>query len=277
MSDENLPEILVPTDYSAVGECALMHALKIASVIKGKVTLLHVVAKENDLATNQEKVEKLAAEAAQKSGIAVTGLVTVGNIFDDIGGIANKIRAQFIFMGTHGAKGLQKVTGSYALRVITNSEVPFVVVQKQGPADHGYSKIVMPLDLTKESVQQMRFAAALAKYFDSEIHILGEKHSDSILRSKVKTNIVVAYKYLKKEGVKAVAEIAKGNKSFDKEVLAYASSIQADLISIVNVQDSILSMFGGFEQNIIANSLQIPALIVNPRVTTKTGGFLLGQ
>ncbi|MGD1848575.1 MAG: universal stress protein [Salibacteraceae bacterium] len=277
MSNSNLPEILVPTDFSEVGKCALEHALKIASVIDGQVTLLHVVGKEKEVASKETQVEEKAKEAAKRTGITVKGMVSVGNIFDDIGGIASKIKAQFIFMGTHGAKGLQKVTGSYALRVITNSEVPFVVVQKKGPAAHGYSKLVLPLDLTKESVQQMRFAAAIAKHFNSEIHILGEKHGDSGLRAKVKSNIVVAYRYLKNEGVNAVAEIAKGSKSFDKEVLAYAEGVGADLISIVNVQDSILSMFGGFEQNIIANPKEIPALVVNPRVTTKTGGFLLGQ
>ena len=50
-------------------------------------------------------------------------------------------------MGTHGASRWQKITGSNALKVITNSPVPFIIVQEKLIQDSGYDHIVVPLDL----------------------------------------------------------------------------------------------------------------------------------
>ncbi|MEM9023513.1 MAG: universal stress protein, partial [Bacteroidota bacterium] len=215
-----------------------------------------------------------AKEASATSGVPVESKVVEGNIFEDIGGMAATIDAKLIIMGTHGAKGLQKVTGSYALKVITNSDVPFVVVQKREILEHGYKKIVMPLDLLKESTQQLRIASELARYFRSEIHIFGKGESDPFMANKVKANILVAKKFLKKEGASSTVSIGEGKSSFDKEVLDYPTGIGADLISIVNIRESLFSMFGGFEQHIIANALEIPALIMNPRQQSKMGNYL---
>ena len=59
-STENL--ILVPTDYTEVADCAINHALKLASILQGKISLLHVVAKEDEVKPNMEKLQKIADE-----------------------------------------------------------------------------------------------------------------------------------------------------------------------------------------------------------------------
>ena len=41
-----------------------------------------------------------------------------------------KKSASAIIMGTHGAKGMQKLFGSFAMKVIISTSVPFMVVQK---------------------------------------------------------------------------------------------------------------------------------------------------
>jgi hypothetical protein len=52
-------------------------------------------------------------------------------------------------MGTHGAHGWQHITGSHALKVVTNSTTPFVIVQEARINKSGYDDIVVPLDLHK--------------------------------------------------------------------------------------------------------------------------------
>lgn len=126
---ENL--ILVPTDYSEVADCAINHALKLASFLQGKIILMHVVAKEDEVKSNMEKLQKIADELQRTHIIKISPMVKVGNIFDDIGGVAKEINARLIIMGTHGVKGFQHITGSYAIKVITNSSTPFIVVQKE--------------------------------------------------------------------------------------------------------------------------------------------------
>jgi hypothetical protein len=61
----------------------------------------------------------------------VTPVVRVGSVYEDIGDAAAEIDADLIIMGTHGMRGMQFITGSRALRVITSSSVPFVVVQER--------------------------------------------------------------------------------------------------------------------------------------------------
>jgi len=46
-----------------------------------------------------------------------------------------KIGALMVVMGTHGIKGMQKLMGSWALKVITSSKVPFIAVQDTPKAD----------------------------------------------------------------------------------------------------------------------------------------------
>ena len=184
------------------------------------------------------------------------------------------INAKMIFMGTHGAKGLQKVFGSYAMKVISESDIPFVVVQKKDLREHGFRKIVMPLDLSKESLQSLKTATAVAKDFKSDVHIFVQKINDAFLQNRVKRNVVVAQKYLKENNIGYAVKVAAGKENFGKEVLEYAASIDADLISIVNDNDTLLKLFGGFEQQIIANDAHIPALIMNAVVISKTGSFI---
>jgi len=54
--------------------------------------------------------------------------------------------------------------------------------------------------------------------------------------------------------------------SFDREVIKYAVSVEADLIAIMNLyKNSFLSAItANYEQNIITNDALIPTLIVNP-------------
>ena len=62
--------ILVPTDFTKVAECALNHALKLASTLHTDIFLLHVIEKEkakladfrsmlNNLEQQQRKIQAL--------------------------------------------------------------------------------------------------------------------------------------------------------------------------------------------------------------------------
>ena len=132
-------KLLVPTDFTDVAHTAINHAARLAETIKGEVILLNVVKDKDDVAKAAKKMKE--EEALAKSFYAdcpVSSIVRIGNIFDDIGQAASEIGATLIIMGTHGASGWQKVVGSHALKVITNSSVPFIVVQKQIMRPSGY-------------------------------------------------------------------------------------------------------------------------------------------
>lgn len=267
---------LVPTDYSKVADCAVNHAVKLAQTLKGEIRLLHVVAKEKDVDDNKAKLKTIAEEIAKVSNVKVDFIVRVGNIFDDIGKVASEIGAQLIIMGTHGVKGFQHITGSHALKVITNSKVPFIVVQQRNIRE-GYSKIVLPLELAKETKQKIAITISMAKYFQSKVYVFSPLETDEYLKNTAARNL----NYTKSEMQihKLPFEIATAEKSgnFAKQLLHYASKIDADMITMLNIQDIGLTEFiaGPDEQQIITNETQIPVLCMNPVNVNVSSGSIL--
>jgi nucleotide-binding universal stress UspA family protein len=178
--------ILVPTDFSNVAKVALEHATKLAQTIGGEVILLHVVAKNTDVDSAKKRLaEEEQLVTKSDANIPVKSIVRIGNIFDDIGDAASELGAKMIIMGTHGATGWQKISGSHALKVITHSTVPFVVVQNKGIKDSGYDDIVVPLDLNHETKQKLDIVSNMAKYFNSKIHVISPYATDEFLVHKL--------------------------------------------------------------------------------------------
>lgn len=260
-------KILVPTDFTAVAECALQHASKLAQLFDSEVILLHVVSKDKEVETAKAKLDATVKRTKEEKNIRISGMVKVGNIFDDIGDVASKENAKIIIMGTHGAKGMQKLTGSYALKVITNSKVPFIVVQEK-PIKKGYDNIVLPLNLSKDTKQKISLATEMAQYFNSKIHIITPKETDEFLARQLKANMAFAVKHFKENKVEFTTYISEGKiANFAEDVLKYATANEADLISMVNFEGG-GSLFGtSYEQKILANDFQIPVMCVNPVAT----------
>ena len=254
---------IVPHDFTSVSSIALDHAIATAKPLGAEIFLLHVVGKNKDIADAEQKLEEIIAKTT--GDVKITSSVRVGNIFEDIGDFAAEHHAELIFMGTHGTHGWQHLTGMNALKVITHSSVPFIVLQDSAPKETGYDDIVLPLDLNKETKQKLAIVANIAKYFNSNIHIVIPEEKDEFLAHKVKANVKFAEKYLEERNINMTVKVVK-NGSFDNEVVKHAVSIDADLIAIMNLNKS--NMLGVLtakhEEYIITNDAKIPVMIMNP-------------
>lgn len=273
-------KFLVPTDFTEVSHTAMIHAADLANNLGAELHLLNIVADKDDLDKAHKRLnEEIEYLGRYNAEVAVHPIVRVGNIFEDIGDVAAEIEAGLIIMGTHGASGWQKVTGSYAMKVITNSKVPFIVTQKETNKKSGYDKILVPLDLHNETKQKLEIVADMAKYFNSEVHIITPKETDEFLRNKLSGNIAYAKKYLAEKKVRCAAHIADKPGDFVDQLLDMAGEIGADLITIMNLQrNSLMGMLGArYEQQIITNEDQIPVLCVNPREVTSATGSVFGN
>lgn len=269
---EHKNRILVPTDFSRVAECALEHASNLAGHTGAEVYLLHVVAKQGEVDEARKKLDEVLDQARTKTqAVPLYKLVRVGSIYEDIGHAAAEIDASLIVMGTHGMQGMQFITGSRALRVITHSEVPFIVVQERGIKEGGYDSIVVPLDLHKETRQKLTLVAAMAKTFNSKVHLLVPKEEDEFLHKQLENHIRFANQYLGERGIAHDATIAEEDSGdFVKAVVKHAVRVDADLITIMNLaQGNIFGVLGvPYEQEIITNEAQIPVMLMNPRETS---------
>ncbi|MBL4704371.1 MAG: universal stress protein [Flavobacteriales bacterium] len=270
----NLKSLLVPIDFTAVSKIAMDHAAKLAETIGASVVLLHVVAKAEEVAGAKEKLSKESKNLLNAHPeIKVSIAVRIGNIFEDIAQTAAEESAELIIMGTHGASGWQKLTGSHALKVITSSKVPFIVVQTKGIKPSGYDDIVVPMDLGTHSKQKLETVVDMAKYFNSRVHIFADRVESEA--QKVKNNIVFAHKYLSDKGIKHDTKVAEKAGNFDAQVLSYSEEVDADLIVIMNEGGG---MFGGkHEQAMITNSLELPVMIVNAKDTSLASGSVFSR
>jgi len=269
-------KILVPTDFTKVSDTAISHAMNLAGHTGAEIYLLHVVPKQSDVEDARTKLDLEVERAKQWGSATVIKLVRVGSIFEDIGDAAAEIDASLILMGTHGMRGMQFLTGSRALRVITSSPVPFIVVQERSIKEGGYDSIVVPLDLHQETRQKLTLVADIAKSFKSKVHLLVPKEEDEFLHKQLVNNIKFATQYMNERGIEYDATIAEEDSNdFVKAVVKHAIKVDADLITIMNLaQGNIFGVLGvPYEQEIITNEAQIPVMCMNPRVNTGGGGW----
>jgi nucleotide-binding universal stress UspA family protein len=255
---------IVPHDFTIVADIALQHAIATAKPLNAIVQILHVVSKENQIQDALVQLQNVITKFAGE-GVDIQPNVRIGSIFEDIGAFAAEHVAELIFMGTHGAHGWQHITGSHALKVVTSSQVPFIIVQEKSVKATGYDSIVVPMDLHKETKQKLSIVANLAKYFNSKVHVVTPDETDEYLRHQVVSNITFSESFFKDRNIEMTSAIVSRS-GFDKEVVKYAVSVDADLIAIMNLNRSnfLSALTANYEQYIITNDALIPTLIVNP-------------
>jgi len=258
--------LLVPWDFTEVAEFALEHAIKVAKRLNNQIKLIHVVKSlkkgEEALAELNKDIEKLT----EKYEFELSPLVLEGSLFHIISDYASENNVSMVVMGTHGIKGMQKFTGSYALKVIVGSKIPFIVVQERPTKKEIFKDIVFPLDYRSEAKQKLQWALFLVKYFEVKINIIIPTIKDKALNTKLMGNVHFAEKILDKYDCDYELHRIEGSNSAE-ESIAFAKKVDADMILImttkgIGITDYVL---GAQEQYIIANTARIPVMVVNPR------------
>lgn len=284
--EEKTKITVVPWDFTPVAENALAHAVKISRMVHNEICLLHIVEKGVSPSAAGQKMAALKLivnENSAKYNIPITGHISKGSIFSAIAEYVNdkdkknEKEANLVVMGTHGMKGMQKLTGSWALKVIVGSKVPFIVIQDPPADQEKYHNIVFPVDFKKENKEKIQMAIFMGKYFDSKIHMLVTVSTDQSLLKKTKINLNFAIRYFIQNNIEyEIHEVAKGN--FAEQTIEFSQKTNADLILIVTTKNITFAdyMLGASEQYIIANSSKIPVCCVNPRSSFASTSQFMG-
>ena len=278
--EEHKNLIVVPWDFTPVAAYALAHAVKISKMVGNDISLLHVVdagISSKALAEAKAQLQKAVDDNSKKYNVVLSWQISKGSIFHEIAEFANEKEASLVIMGTHGMKGMQKLTGSWALKVMVKSKTPFIVVQDP-PADQGrYHNIVFPIDFRSENKEKMKMAIFMGKYFESKIHMLVSVSTDKNILKKTKINLNFAIKYLIQNNIEyEIHDMPKGN--IADQTIDFAQKSNADLILIVTTKNITFAdyILGASEQQIIANSSKIPVCCVNPIASFASVGQFMG-
>lgn len=277
------PHILVPIDFSEITKPALAHAAVYARITSSKIILCHFIpGKAGDdspeMTIEREKAESALmnyAELMQKEqGIDCSYVVRPGKFHEAIGDLANELGVEFVVMGTKGIHGLQRWSGSNAIKVILNGKlIPFIVVQDM-PGNEKPEKVVIPFSFEAESRQKLARVPLLARLFDCTFYVVSEPEDDEFIKRGIDANVNYAKKYLEENKCRYEIGQTPGKKAFHKELIDYAANKSADLILIMSEEDHEFMEFfsGNHEQEIIANEHKIPVMVLNAKDTGRLAG-----
>jgi hypothetical protein len=193
-------------------------------------------------------------------------VLRTGSIFSIITDFAEEIAAKLVIMGTHGKQGMQKLTGSNALKVMLNTKVPFIIVQKP-PSRNEIKNVVFPVDYRREIKQKVNQARYLSKYYDLKFYISKpEKITIENIRKKTLNNLYFMRSFFIQNGIDHEIVDVRDTKNWSDATLKLASELNADLIIIVLTKEMGLPdmLFGAEEEKIIMNTDGIPVMCINP-------------
>lgn len=185
-------KILVPLDESKLAEKALPWAEEMAVHFGSKITLLNSGTVEDTPRHDEVQVylkktagdveqgikKAFASRAKTKAEVttAITGVAgMLNNAAEEILDYADKQDMNMIIMATHGRTGITRwVLGDTANKVARAFSCPILLIRAKTevPEDVHISKILVPLDGSKESETVLPYVEAIAGKLKPEIRLL---------------------------------------------------------------------------------------------------------
>jgi universal stress protein A len=137
--------ILVPLDFSETANKSLSYAIALASDMKAKIILLHVVEpvymsadpgltympQQNAIERKSGLLRLRKVAAAIPRGLFDKAVVRVGAPYGEITAAAERLQAGLIVITTHGRTGLRHaLLGSTAERVVRHATCPVLTIRR---------------------------------------------------------------------------------------------------------------------------------------------------
>jgi nucleotide-binding universal stress UspA family protein len=269
-----MTNILVPTDFSEVCENAAFHACEVARFLNGQVILLHVINSDTHAYLKKQHagvelinqmLKTLQEKLRREFSIDVSIVALEGSIFEKIKQTAEKKGADLVFLGTHGKVGIQKLTGSFALKLVTQLPVPTVVVQERKFGE-GYRVVVIPVSNHQQIDLKCHWAVSVAKIFRAEVHLIQIYEENPTIAEIIGSATTEIAGHLVKNGIKVVVSHARHAGDFAGQIISYSKDIHAELIQIItnSVPSQSEFMLGPWDEKMIFNQVQIPVMCINP-------------
>jgi nucleotide-binding universal stress UspA family protein len=249
MQQAIIRRILCPVDFSPQSQSVVEHATKVAEIFNAAIVVLNVV---DDLApeytpyrkssTDMQLLHRTLEQDSQnrmklhiqpklRGTQNVTMLTAFGKPTDMITRISKEQHAGLVMMATR-SMGItnQFILGSTTYRVIRTAPCPLMVFsrpeQKFRPV-----RLLFPTDFSELSQQALPYLSKFAKEYDSDVHIVHYRSTQSNAAKDPKLGIDAIKRILAINGLKRlfinddIKGISPGN-----AILKYAKDNMIDLI-----------------------------------------------
>lgn len=289
---ENYRNILVPYDFNEQAEIALSQSYNLARMLKLDIMLLYVHEETKMLGKlfsadqSDDMVKKIEAELAafaeQKSketGLTINHMVARGKVYAKITEVAEMVQAQFIILGKESSiNTIEPTVGANTSRVIRNAKCPVITIS----ADMHYNgcrSILLPIDLTQESRQKVKWAIELAKMFNSTVKVLtilwSVNHKE--IKKQLLTKMAQVQKFIQERNINCTAEMIEADSESDMvpSLLVYAKQQgDIDLILIMTQQETgLIPFFVNSHASDIIRRSDFPVMSIVPKDMGETLSF----
>jgi nucleotide-binding universal stress UspA family protein len=275
-----MKRVLVPVDFSEASISALEFGLEMANMLKADLRVMHVVTGKNyspkfdqnnvDLRIDgqiENWMQKLKEEYSVRYKVIGGKFdlkVREGHITKEICNQAKYDDSSIIVVGSHGISGFDdKWIGSNAYRLVSNSPCPVLLVRKDMKWKE-FRRIVLPIDIKKESRLKVPVVTGVAKLFNAKVYVVGLRESNfSSIIVSIKAAIRQVQRFIElNANLETESEILKGS-GLPQKLLQYAASIDADLVAVQVHHDSnpFADFFRPFANDVI-NYADRPVLVV---------------
>lgn len=244
--------ILFPTEFGPLAAKAESNALNLARLTGAKLALFHAIPApkpirlfsshdENALRDKARQQLEQYRERIDPDHTTPCYFIThAGKPEQAIIDAARDLQSGLIIFGTKGGSGLKdSLLGSAVNHVIRHTPCPVFTIRVR-PGTPGFKRILVPIDMARESGEQIGWAISLARLFGAEIffYSLVDKTVEGLmlLDGQLKQAALRA----KQAGIHEVESFLRHplGTSIADEILSFAKASKADLICIMTQRES---------------------------------------
>jgi len=251
---EEVQQILVATDRSAMAEEALKRAISLANKKRAQLIVVHVVeplffespyTASADLDAIRQQLTEEIDRLNSQTCVEYLLFVESGSAAGVIRRNAHKTQADLIVVGSHGKDDIDSnYFGSTTLRLIQCTHIPVLIVKNE--VKTAYQNMIAPTNLSDYSKESILFAntlftAAHKKYLFafqtvSKLQAKTYNISDEVAEELRAINTKDAAKTF----TKFVKEVGEG----EMELIEYTASINEDLLAYIVQEKADLLVLG---------------------------------
>jgi nucleotide-binding universal stress UspA family protein len=267
------PVIIVGMDFSDGALNALNFAIYTANKVNANIMLVWVEKKKttrsiySDASDPRLEVKKRFEQIIESNEHKLTGgkfmyKLRYGKVHTEITNQAKYHDALMIVAGTHGTSGFEEFwMGSSAYKIVSYSETPVVTIRNEYNFEKQVSKILLPLDSTRETRQKLPLTAKLAQMYSATVVLLSLYSSGhETIRSLVDKYSEQCQGYLEERDIPFEIH-QKEAPNLTEASIEFAKEFDCDMISIMTEQETATAnlLLGPYAQQMVNHS-PVPVL-----------------
>ncbi|MEM7038411.1 MAG: universal stress protein, partial [Bacteroidota bacterium] len=176
--------------------------------------------------------------------------------------------SDLIIFGTKGGSGLRDtLLGSAVNYVIRHTPCPVITIRNR-PEYLGFKRILVPIDISKETGEKVNWGVRMAKMYGADLHLFSVVAESGKDQARIEARTRKSIAFAKENGVESVvAEAQEASGTIPESILKYADKCDADLICVMTQaesESSVTTNVLGTVADRLVNVSQRPVFSIRP-------------